>query len=245
MRIIARLDIKNDILVKAIMFDGVKKLGNPEIFAEKYYKEGIDELMIINNTGSLYNTRLNPILLEKIRVNKPIPISAGGGISNYDDAMKLIESGCDKVVINSLIHKNIKEVKKIVNTIGAASVTGAIQYEKKNDKFFTFYEMARESTNLELRDTLNLYADCGVGEVLLTNVAHDGCYLGLCEDMKNEIYSFYRKMPILLGGGFLNLKELSAYDGFISGIVVSSSFHYDKISINNLIQKRNKSLKIV
>ena len=144
MRIIARLDIKNDILVKAIMFDGVKKLGNPEIFAEKYYKEGIDELMIVNNTGSLYNTRLNPILLEKIRVNKPIPISAGGGISNYDDAMKLIESGCDKVVINSLIHKDIKEVKKIVNTIGAASVTGAIQYEKKNDNNLV-YQKSKEN----------------------------------------------------------------------------------------------------
>ena len=67
MRIIARLDIKNKILVKSITFDGVKKLGDPEIFAKKYFELDIDELMIINNTGSLYNTVLDYDQLKKIR----------------------------------------------------------------------------------------------------------------------------------------------------------------------------------
>ena len=130
MRIIARLDIKNDILIKSIMYDGVKKLGDPLIYAHRYFTEGIDELMIINNTGSLYNTKLNKELLSKIRKGKAIPISAGGGISSYDDAMRLID-GSDKVIINSIIHKNRKDVVKIINALGASSVVGAIQYENK------------------------------------------------------------------------------------------------------------------
>ena len=148
MRIIARLDIKNNILIKSIMYDGVKQLGDPLIYANQYFIDGVDELMIINNTGSLYNTKLEGTLLSKIREGKAIPISAGGGISSYDDAMRLIESGSDKIVINSIIHKNIKDVKKIVNTLGASSVVGAIQYENRDKSFVTLYEMARESTGL-------------------------------------------------------------------------------------------------
>ena len=177
MRIIARLDIKNDILIKSIMYDGVKKLGDPLIYAHRYFTEGVDELMIINNTGSLYNTKLNSQLLSKIRKGKAIPISAGGGISSYDDAMRLIESGSDKVIINSIIHKNTKDVEKIVNALGASSVVGAIQYEKRENNFLTLYEMARESTGLNLYDTLDLYCNLGVGEVLITDVKRDGCLL--------------------------------------------------------------------
>lgn len=235
MRIISRLDIKNDNLIKAIMFDGVKQLGDPEIFAQKYFEDGIDELMIINNTGSLYNTKLNTKLLEKIRIKKPIPISAGGGISNYDDAMKLIESGSDKIVINSLIHKDIKEAKKIIDTLGASSVIGAIQYEIKNGKFLTYYEMARESTNLNLNETINLYVECGVGEVLLSNISNDGCFVGLGEDIKEQIYPFYQKIPILLGGGFISLNEIEVYKEFVSGIVISSAFHYEKILVSEAV----------
>lgn len=235
MRIISRLDIKNDNLIKAIMFDGVKQLGDPETFAQKYFENGIDELMIINNTGSLYNTKLNTKLLKRIRIKKPIPISAGGGISNYDDAMRLIESGADKIVINSLFHKDVKEAKKIVDTLGASSVTGAIQYEIKNGEFLTYYEMARESTNLNLNKTINFYADCGVGEVLLSNISNDGCFVGLGESIKEQIYPFYQKLPILLGGGFANLKEIKVYKELVSGIVVSSAFHYGKILVNEAI----------
>lgn len=240
MRIIARLDIKNDILIKSIMYDGVKKLGDPLIYAHRYFTEGVDELMIINNTGSLYNTKLNSQLLSKIRKGKAIPISAGGGISSYDDAMRLIESGSDKVVINSIIHKNTKDVEKIVNALGASSVVGAIQYEKRENNFLTLYEMARESTGLNLYDTLDLYCNLGVGEVLITDVKRDGCYVGLTNEIDDEISIFYKKMPILLSGGFLDLEEINKKKKFLSGIVVSSSFHYNKVKIDKVVSRRNE-----
>ena len=111
MRVISRLDIKQGILIKSIMFDGVRKLGSPDEFAKKYYEEGIDELILINNTRTLYNTKLDKSIVKRIRVGKAIPISQVEVFT--DDAMELIENGCDKVVLNSLIHKNTNEVKKL------------------------------------------------------------------------------------------------------------------------------------
>lgn len=243
MRIIARLDIKNNILIKSIMFDGVKKLGDPEAFANEYYEKGIDELMLINNTGSLYNTKLNTNLVKKIRHKKLIPISAGGGISNYDDAIKLIDSGCDKIIINSIVHKNKLEAEKIINSLGSSSVVGSIQFEKRNNKFVTLYEMARETTSLTLYDTLKLYYELGIGEVLLTDVSRDGCYFGLSDQISEEISIYHDKMPILLSGGFSQVEEINIYNKYLSGVVISSSFHYRKLTIDNVIKYRDNYLK--
>ena len=240
MRVISRLDIKQDILIKSIMFDGVRKLGKPEEFARKYYEEGIDELMLINNTGSLYNTKLNKNIIKNIRAGKAIPISAGGGISNYNDALKLIENGCDKIVLNTLIHKDINEVKKIIKTLGSSSVIGSIQFEKRDDKYISLYEMARETNYLSLNDTIKLYIDLGVGEIMLTQVDRDGCYSGLSNEINEEISNFNKKAPILLSGGFADKDELYPLKNLLSGVVISSAFHYQKIGVKKVIDCRNK-----
>lgn len=239
MRIIARLDVKQNDLIKSVMFDGVRKIGKPEEFAKLYYDNNIDELMLINNTGSLYNTKLDNNIIQKIRDGKAIPISGGGGITCYKDAMQLIENGCDKVVINTLIHKNKEEVKKIVNALGSSSVIGALQFEKRDDKFVSLFEMARETNYITLNETLKIYEDLGIGEVLLTDVSRDGCYSGLTEEIQDELNNFYNKMPILLSGGFFKKEELDSYKSLLSGIVVSSAIHYKKVNVKDIINYRN------
>ena len=72
-------------------------------------------MIIVNITGSLYGTRLESKTVEQIRKNKAIPINAGGSIDCLEDVKRIISNGADKVVINSLIHKDYKEVEKIVN----------------------------------------------------------------------------------------------------------------------------------
>ena len=53
-RIIGRLDIKGSNLIKGINFEGLKIIGSPIEFAEKYYSEGIDELIYIDTVATLY-----------------------------------------------------------------------------------------------------------------------------------------------------------------------------------------------
>ena len=53
-RMIARLDVKGSDLVKTIQLEGLRKLGSPEVFAKKYYKDGIDEILYMDTVASLY-----------------------------------------------------------------------------------------------------------------------------------------------------------------------------------------------
>ena len=227
-------------LIKSVMYDGVRKIGNPAEYANNYVESSIDELMLINNTGSLYNTKLDLDLIKEIRKKKALPISAGGGITNCKDAENLIQSGCDKVVINSLIHKNVEEVVKIVDALGSSSVTGAIQFEKRDDSYVTLYEMARESTGLNLIDTIKMYKDLGVGELLITDIKRDGCYTGLNSEIFDIVSKFKDDFPIILSGGFINFEDINLYKDLLSGISVSSAFHLNKLKVSETIKYRNK-----
>lgn len=234
MRIIVRLDLKQDQIIKGIQLEGLYKVGSAYDLTKKYYREGADEIFLINNTGSLFQTTIDPSVIRRIRKNKLLPIAAGGGIKNLKDALQLIENGADKVVINSLLSENKNEVKKIVDTLGSSSVVGSIQFEKKNGKFVSLKKMARELVSDNLKDTLKLYSNLGIGELLLNDVSRDGTLFGLSSDILDELKDYKNLFPILVSGGFKDTHDLKIFKDKVSGIVISNALFTNKISIKKL-----------
>ena len=53
-RIIPRLDIKGEKLIKGINLEGLRVIGDPNEYAIKYYKQGADELVLMDAVASLY-----------------------------------------------------------------------------------------------------------------------------------------------------------------------------------------------
>jgi cyclase len=54
LRLIARLDVKGPNLIKGMHLEGLRVLGDPRHFAERYYDEGIDEIIYMDAVASLY-----------------------------------------------------------------------------------------------------------------------------------------------------------------------------------------------
>ena len=68
MRIIARLDVKNNFVIKGINFEGLRKIGDPLKLAKKYYEEKIDEIMFIDAVASLYDrNNLLTLLINQLK----------------------------------------------------------------------------------------------------------------------------------------------------------------------------------
>ena len=57
-RIVAKLDIKGPNLVKGINLEGLRVLGEPSYFANKYYKNDIDEIIYHDCVASLYERKV-------------------------------------------------------------------------------------------------------------------------------------------------------------------------------------------
>ena len=106
-RIIARLDAKENNLIKGINLEGWKVIGDLEKYSKKYYNQSADELMIIDSVASLYDRKKIKEIIAKITKNIFIPITVGGGIRTFNDAVELFMSGADKIAINSALHFNI------------------------------------------------------------------------------------------------------------------------------------------
>ena len=65
LRIIARLDIKNQNLIKPVQLEGLRVVGDPNIFAKKYYEEGADEIFFLDSVASLYQRSYLEDIIEK------------------------------------------------------------------------------------------------------------------------------------------------------------------------------------
>ena len=100
-RLIARLDVKDTNLVKGIQLEGLRKLGDPNLFAREYYEQGIDELLYIDIVASLYNRNNLSDIVRKTVDDVYIPVCVGGGLRSVEDVRHILSMGADKVAINT------------------------------------------------------------------------------------------------------------------------------------------------
>ena len=234
-RIIARLDLKEENLIKGIFFEGLKKIGKPEEFAYKYFLDGVDEVLCIDVMASLFNRKVCFNTLNKVSKNIFIPFTAGGGLNNIVDVDKCFANGCDKVSINTSTFNNMTLIRNIVDKYGSQALQGSIQAKKVDQDYYAFTEAGRENTFKKVLDHALDLQQAGVGELLISAVDNDGAMSSmewhLLEKLKNKL-----SIPIIYGGGLTSLgdfKKILNY-GFLSGVAIGSALHFEKLSISKL-----------
>ena len=133
MRIISRLDIKNEFVIKGINLEGLRKIGDPIDLAQHYYLNGIDEIILIDAVASLYGRNNLFEVVKRTTENIFIPITLGGGIKSLKDIDKALNSGADKIAINSAGIENPSFIKEAVDNFGASTITIYIEKKTKWD----------------------------------------------------------------------------------------------------------------
>ena len=96
LRIIPKLEVKNSNLIKGLQYEGLRKIGNPVEYANRYYEEGADQINIIDIVSSLYSRDNLYEIIDKITEDIFIPICVGGGIQSIEHIVKLLNCGADE-----------------------------------------------------------------------------------------------------------------------------------------------------
>ena len=227
-RIITRLDIKGNELVKGINLDGLRVLGRPEYFAKKYYEDGADEIFFQDVVASLYGTNSLHSLISRIAKNIFIPLTVGGGIRSIDDITQILKAGADKVSINTAAVKNPEFIKESSERFGSSTITISVEVIKDNNgKYFVYTDSGREFTGLELVEWLKTIQDFGAGEIVLTFVDSEGTGKGFDIDLLKKIYNKI-SIPFIVHGGAGSKENILKIckEIFIDGVCISSIFHY-------------------
>ena len=227
-RIIARLDIKNNFLVKGMHLEGLRILGYPEFFAEKYFEENIDEIIFQDIVASLYKRNQLSSLTNKISKNIFVPITVGGGIRNINDIKEVLVNGADRVSINTAAVNDKKFIKESVKLFGSSTVTIMIETLKVGEKYKVYTDSGRTETNLDTFDWIKEVQDMGVGEIILTSINNEGTGKGFDLTLYEKA-SAICKISLLAHGGTRNSKDV--YKLFINsdidGVVIASAFHFN------------------
>ena len=235
-RVIARLEIKSNSVVKGIRMEGLRKIGNPESLAQKYFLDGADEIILSDIVASLYNRNHLYDLISKICKKINIPISVGGGIRSFEDAIKLLKSGADKITINTHAVYNKNLIRECSEKLGSQCVIIEIHAKKKqNNNWEVFVENGRQPTNLEVLDWVKEVQELGAGEILVISVDNDGVCKGPDYDLIEKLEGI-SKIPLIYGGGTSNKNDILKILNFarIDAVTLSHLLHFNKENIKSL-----------
>lgn len=226
-RIIPRLDIKGPNLVKGIHLEGLRVLGKPEEFAERYYKDGADELMFQDVVASLYQRNSLNDIIQKTAVKIFIPLTVGGGIRSIENVRSVLKVGADKVAINTAGIKNPKLISEIASIFGSSTIAIAIEAIKQtNGDHFAFTDNGREKTGLEVVSWAKEVEKLGAGEIILTSVDREGTGEGLDLELIKKVINAV-SIPIVVHGGVGGASDVN--EGLLVGasaISMASILHY-------------------
>ena len=238
-RLISRLDIKGSNLIKGIHLEGLKKVGNPNDFAKRYYKDGIDEILYMDIVASLYGrNNLQEIVKETVR-DVYVPITVGGGIKSVDDAREILKCGAEKVAINTAATKNPDLIRQISKRFGSQSIVVSIEAKKiSENKWEVYTENGREKTGLDVVEWAQKVDNLNAGEILITSIDQEGTLKGFDYNLI-KIVSNNVSIPVIASGGMGNIDHAINVieDSNADAIAIANVLHYGKISTSAIRHK--------
>lgn len=233
-RVIARLDIKGNRLIKGIHLEGWRFLGDPNEYCLKYYEEGIDEIIYVDAVASLYNRNSIKDIIRKTTNNVFVPITVGGGVRNLEDATEILRSGADKVAINTAAIRRPELINEIANRFGKQCMVLSIQAKKKNNGWVAAYDSAREYTDMNVVEWAQKAVELGAGEILLTSVDQEGTQKGLDNELIQQVTKSVN-IPVIACGGLGSTSHLvSAFQSGAQAVAIAHALHYNKVAISEL-----------
>jgi cyclase len=237
-RIIPCLDIKDGRTVKGTNFVNLRDAGDPVELAAAYAKQGADELVFLDITATVERRKTLAELVKRIAHTINIPFTVGGGIKTVEDVSVLLQSGADKISINTAAYHNPQIISDIAHAAGSQCVVLAIDTRQEEDgEWYVYLNGGRTKTETKCFDWAKKAVGLGAGEILLTSMNHDGTKAGFALDI-TRLISENLPVPVIASGGggamqhFADVFEKAHADAALA----ASVFHFKEIEIPELKQ---------
>lgn len=234
-RIIPCLDVKEGRVVKGIKFLGLRDAGDPAEIARFYDKEGADEIVFLDITAS---HEKRPILLDVVKKTAEsvfMPLTVGGGIRDLDDIRILLNSGADKVSINTSAVKSPNLIKESSDKFGSQCIVVAIDAKRAKENWQVYINGGRTPVEKDAIEWAKEVEKLGAGEILLTSMDYDGTKDGYDLELTKKI-SHAVNIPIIASGGagkFEHFAQVLTESG-ADAALAASVFHYKELSIKQV-----------
>lgn len=235
-RLIARLDVKDENLVKGIQYEGLRKLGDPHDFAVRYYRQGVDELLYLDTVASLYERNNLGDILRRATADVFIPITAGGGLRSVEDVAVILRAGADKAAVNTAALRRPELIGEIARAFGSQCMVLSVQAKRRNPAdpsagWEAYYDNGREHSGRDVLEWVKEGVARGAGEILLTSVDKEGFRKGMDQELIAAVCAAV-PVPVIAAGGASGAEDMArAVAGGAAAVAAGSILHYGDADI--------------
>jgi len=259
-RIIPCLDVKDGRVVKGVSFVNLRDAGDPVENARFYDEQGADELIFLDITASHEKRKIILDVVERTATDVFMPLTVGGGIKTIDDIRALLNSGCDKVSINTTAVTDPFFISRAAEKFGSQCIVVAVDAKRVSDNMadatgegwfgdatlrdvvlelppdgLTWAISTHGGRQMKLINAVSwakMMEKLGAGEIMLTSMDKDGTKDGYDIELTRTI-SETVSIPVIASGGAGTLQHI--YDGLVAGkadaALAASIFHFREYSV--------------
>jgi len=195
-RLIPCLDVANGRVVKGVSFVGLRDVGDPVELAQFYSDGGADELVFLDIAATPENAATMTSVVAQVADVLEIPFTVGGGVRSVDDASRIIESGADRVSLNSAALADPSLITAIADRYGSQAVVVAID---AGDGVVHTHGGRVATTTATVPWAVEA-AERGAGEILLTSIRQDGQRTGYDLELTAQVRDALN-IPVIASGG--------------------------------------------
>lgn len=234
-RIIPCLDVADGRVVKGVHFVNLRDAGDPVELAKRYSDEGADEIVFLDITATHENRDTMAAVVEQTARKVFVPLTVGGGIRSVADARTMLNSGAEKVSVNSAAVRRPELISELSEAFGAQAVVLAIDARRTGGSWCVFLNGGRLETEIDAVGWAVEAERLGCGEILLTSMDTDGVQKGFDIPLTLAVSEAVH-VPVIASGGagepshFVDVFERANADAALA----ASIFHYDTCSIDTV-----------
>ena len=238
-RVIPCLDVASGRVVKGTNFVQLVDEGDPPTLAERYAREGADELVFLDISAAPEGRGTLLDIVERTARRAFVPLTVGGGVRSVDDMRDVLRAGADKVSLNTRAVADPELVTRCAARFGSQAVVVAIDaraVKMSDDRMPSGYEVVvkggREPVGLDAIAWAVRCVELGAGELLVTSIDRDGTKSGFDTALLRAISSLV-PVPVIASGGAAGPADFvtAIRDGGADAVLAASIFHRSEHSI--------------
>jgi cyclase len=230
-RVIPCLDVADGRVVKGTNFVDLVDEGDPPELAERYAREGADELVFLDISAAPERRGTLLDIVERTARRAFIPLTVGGGVRSTEEMRDVLRAGADKVSLNTAAVADPTLIGRCAARFGSQAVVVAIDARRRSGAdpdagWEVVVKGGREATALDAVAWAERAVELGAGELLVTSIDRDGTGAGFDTDLLRAITGRV-SVPVIASGGAARPADFVAAvrDGGADAVLAASIFH--------------------
>ncbi len=188
--------------MKTRQFKDPKYVGDPLNAVKIFNEKQVDELMFVDIDATAGSLVPNMSMLRTLAVESRMPLCYGGGVTDADQASRIVATGFEKVSVSAAALARPALIKEMSEAIGSQSVV--ITLDVKANRLFPGYTIYTHNGRLKqkqpLVDFCQQAVSLGAGEIIINSIDRDGEMIGYDLNLAKQVRAAIDTPMTMLGG---------------------------------------------